>query len=376
MDINFSSAPIPRIIFGTGQIYSLPAIVAAYGSRVLLLLGSASFQKTPQWVKLQQLLAEGGNVVWVEHIHKEPTPECVDEISGRYRNEKLHVVVAIGGGSTLDGGKAVAAMLACSGGVTQYLEGVGHISPTGTKLPFIAVPTTSGTGSEVTCNAVISRIGSNGFKKSLRHQNYTPDVAVLDPALTSTCPQEITVNCAMDAFSQLVESYLSSKASPLTDDLALGAIKRIRTSLAALCRGDGDIGDRSKMMYAACISGITLTNAGLGIVHGFASAIGGLFPIPHGLVCGTLMAAANEVTLCRLREEAESGRAALKKYVQLGRLFSSREKAGDTYYQDSFIAMLHQLTSAAKLAVLGKYGVREDDLDTIIQQSDCKNNPV
>ncbi len=376
MKLDFSIAPTPRIVFGVGRIHSLPAIIHSFGTRVLLLLGTTSFKNTAHWENLQQMLVDGGMDFWIEQVGAEPSPERVDAISGRYRDKNIHVVVAIGGGSVLDGGKAVAAMLVCSGSVIRYLEGVGDIRPDGGRLPYIAVPTTSGTGSEVTSNAVITHVGREGFKKSLRHENFIPDVAVLDPALTATCPQEITINCAMDAFTQLVESYLSPKASPFTDDLALGAIGRIRSSLPAVCRGEGNITDRSNMAYAACISGITLTNAGLGIIHGFAAVIGGLFSIPHGVVCGTLMAAGNEITLRRLRTEEEKGAVALQKYSALGRIFSDREKADDTYYQDSFIAMLHQLTSDLKIDMLGKYGIREADVARIVQQSDCKNNPV
>ncbi len=376
MKFDFCLAPTPRIVFGVGRIQDLPAIIDSFGTRVLLLLGTSSFKKTIHWQNLQQALEDRAMDFWVEHVGAEPSPELVDAISERYRGKNIEVVTAIGGGSVLDGGKAVAAMLACSGSIVRYLEGVGDSRPDGARLPCIAVPTTSGTGSEVTSNAVITHVGKKGFKKSLRHENYIPDVALLDPALISTCPLEITINCAMDAFTQLVESYLSPKAFPLTDDLALGALRRIRSSLSAVCRGEGSIIDRSNMAYAACISGITLTNAGLGVIHGFASVIGGLFPIPHGVVCGTLMAAGNAINLQRLRTEKEQGTVALQKYAALGRIFSDREKGGDAYYQDGFIAMLQQLTSDLKIDMLGRYGIREADVQKIVQQSDCKNNPV
>ena len=371
----FSFTPLPRLYFGIGRITELPRLLQEYGNDVLLLLGAESFRKTDHWPQLKEALAERGVTFSVEYISGEPSPEVVDEIASNYRNRDISVVAALGGGSVLDGGKAISAMLTTEKSVINYLEGVGNLTPDGSKILYIAVPTTAGTGSEVTCNAVISSVGREGFKKSLRHQKYMPDVALVDPDLTVECPRKVTVNCAMDCFSQLIESYLSTKASPMTDDLAFGAIKRLEKSLWRVCLGDGDLEDRTNMSYGACISGITLTNAGLGVTHGFASAIGGLYPIPHGVVCGTLMAASNEMTLRKLRQMDESS-VALYKYAELGRVFSKKDTASEQYYQDSFIDMLGDLTSTVQPDLLSDYGIGLADIETIVSKSSCKNNPA
>jgi alcohol dehydrogenase len=361
----FLFTPMPRLLFGIGRVVELSGILEEYGKSALILLGAQSFSSTECWAYLQEMMMERGLTFYVEHISGEPSPEVVDAITSRYRDRDISVVAAIGGGSVLDGGKAIAAMLPLNRSVFDFLEGVGHLAPDGSKVPFIAVPTTAGTGSEMTCNAVISRVGRQGFKKSLRHEKYMPDVAIVDPDLSAKCPPKVAVNCAMDCFSQLVESYLSTKSSAMTDDLSYGAIKRVSKSLWRLCRGDGDLEDRTNMAYGACISGMTLANAGLGVVHGFAGVIGGLFPIPHGVVCGTLLASANEITLRKLRG-MDGSSSAMHKYTQLGRLFSKKDGASEQYYQDSFIDMLNDLTNTVAPGLLSDYGVGLADIETIV----------
>lgn len=372
---SFTFSTLPRILFGVGKSEMLPQLIAGYGRSVLLLVGERSLQANPVWAKIQEDMVDLGLEAHIEQITGEPSPELVDTIVSKYRQRHIAVLGAMGGGSVLDGGKAVAAMLTMEGSVVDYLEGVGSKKPEGTKVPFIAVPTTAGTGSELTCNSVISAVGSNGFKKSLRHENYMPDVAIIDPALTLNCPVKISAFCAMDGFSQLVESYLSSKASPVTDDLALGAIGRLQGPLMRICRGQANLDDRAAMSYGAAISGITLTNAGLGVIHGFASVIGGLYPIPHGAVCATLLAVCNRITLAKLQKEGEDS-AALHKYARLGKIFSDREKASDRFYQDNFIEMLTGLTELVQPATLSSCGMTSKDVEMVAQKSGCKNNPV
>ncbi|MFW5821147.1 MAG: iron-containing alcohol dehydrogenase, partial [Bacteroidota bacterium] len=241
-------------------------------------------------------------------------------------------------------------------------------------IPFIAMPTTSGTGSEATKNAVISEIGLNGFKKSLRHDNFVPDMAILDPELTLGCPPSITAASGMDCFTQLTEAFLSGKASVYTDAFAREGLKAIKTSLVKAVKNGDDLEARAGMSFAALNSGVCLANAGLGTVHGFASVIGGKFDIPHGLVCGTLMAPANRVTVRELRSE-DPENYALKKYAELGRLFLDSEGQTDDYYTDGFIDYLYRLTQDLQVPDLKDYGILEEDVREIAIKAGNKNNP-
>lgn len=370
----FGVKPTPHLLFGCNEIMKLPQLITRFGKKALLVVGSRSFTASEEWLTLQQLLDDRGITWGIYRVKGEPSPEMVDTVCWQYRKSGIAVVAAIGGGSVLDCGKAIAAMLASRGSVGDYLEGVGHLQPDGFSLPFIAAPTTSGTGSEMTSNAVLSKVGADGYKKSLRHDGYIPDIAVVDPLLAMNCPPQVSGYCGMDTFSQLVESYLSTRGSAYTDDLALGGIGRIRPSLPVVAGGSATVEDRTNMAYGATISGITLTNAGLGIVHGFASVIGGAFPIPHGVICGTLMAAANKVTLEECRRQKDS--RALHKYTMLGKIFTHGEKRSDEYLQDSFIAHLYSLSAELKLFSLAAYDIAPEALRTIAQKSGAKNNPV
>ena len=374
MPPTFTFTASPALHFGPGKLHCLPALLKRFGSRLLIVVGGHSLISGKEWPALADSLQDHGFAYHLERIGGEPSPMDIDTICLKYRNQAIDAVVAIGGGSVLDGGKAVSAMLVEQQPVITFLEGVGNAKPSGRKVPFVAVPTTSGTGSEATSNAVISTVGRDGFKKSLRHDKYVPDIALIDPILTISCPAPLTVACGMDTFSQLVEAFLSSKSSPLADTLALEGIRAVLRSLKQACGNGGDLQARADMAYASYLSGMVLANAGLGTVHGFASAIGGLFTIPHGIVCGTLMAATNRATLDRLRETGEN-QAALLKYSLLGRMVSE-ENLSDHNAQDSFIDYLEDLTTSLDLARLSDFGVSEQDIDRILYQSGNKNNPV
>jgi alcohol dehydrogenase class IV len=236
------------------------------------------------------------------------------------------------------------------------------------------VPTTSGTGSEATKNAVISRVGRNGFKRSLRHDNFVPEIALIDPELTISCPADITAASGMDCFTQITEAYLSTKSNPLTDSLAIEGLKEIKKSLLRSCKEGNDAEARSGMAFAALISGICLANAGLGVVHGFASSMGARYDIPHGVICGTLMASANDVNVRMLLKQ--NAFAALEKYVTLGKLFLDNEDKSDEYYIDGFVEYLYRLSEELKLPGLKSAGADENDFNDICQDTECKNNPV
>lgn len=374
MTTSFSLSTPQHILFGPGRLGELRRLLPQLGSRPLLVL-SGSFAAGPHFPELEAILDELALPRERVTVAGEPSPELIDGIVADRGAAACDLVLAVGGGSVLDAGKALAAMLVEGGRVERFLEGVGTTAPSGRKLPFIAVPTTAGTGSEATANAVLSRVGHGGFKKSLRHRRYCPDVALVDPRLTLSCPESLTIACAMDCLSQLVEGYLSTQASPLTDALAREGAKAALVGIRAVLAGDLGIETRGRLSYAALLSGMVLANAGLGTVHGLAGAIGGLFAIPHGLVCGLLLAPCNRLTLAKLRATAPH-HPALAKYGDLGRMCSAARGKNASWYQDAFIAFLEELAGHPSLPGFTAFGMGEGDLAAILAAADNKNNPL
>lgn len=372
----FQFARLPLIIFGNGKLSELPGLIKRYGTRALIVTGKTSFVDNTEGSRFFETAKSESIGLNIISVPGEPSDRIIDEAVSAYRNEPPEVIVAIGGGSAIDAGKAISAMIPVQGEIKDFLEGVGNKDHPGNKIPFIAVPTTSGTGSEATKNAVISKIGKEGFKKSLRHDNFVPEIALVDPELTLSCPQNITAASGMDCFTQLIEAYLSSKSNEYTDALAFEGLKAVKSSLIRTYRDGKNIEARSGMSFAALTSGICLANAGLGVVHGFASSIGGLYNIPHGIVCGTLMAVSNELTIRRLREIPGSI-TALQKYVLLAKLFLDDPGGLDADQMiDGLIEYLHNLTEELRLPGLKTAGISENALREIAEATECKNNPV
>ena len=371
---NFRFARIPAVHFGKGAFSTLPSLCRKYGKSIVVVTGKGSFIRSPHAEKFFNDLKEDGFTWRHVPVEGEPSPETIDSAVQNIGNEIINLVVGIGGGSALDAGKAISAMLHCECSVKDYLEVTGTKSHPGTKVPFIAVPTTSGTGSEATKNAVISHIGKDGFKRSLRHDNFVPEIALVDPLLTVSCPPDITAASGMDCFTQLTEAYLSNNATPYTDALALEGLKEVKNSLVRCCNDGSDTEARSGMSFAALTSGICLANAGLGVVHGFASSLGARYNIHHGSICGTLMSSANEINVRVLRKER--GKAALSKYATLGRLFLGENNSDDDYFIDGFIDYLFNISSELKLPGLRSAGVDSLDFQDFVQHTECKNNPV
>jgi alcohol dehydrogenase class IV len=367
----------PKLVFGPDRIKDLGPIAASYGSEVLVVTGRDSLDRTDNWKRCEESLRRASLRFRRHRFSGEPSPEIVDSAVRDFTPLSPDAVVAIGGGSVIDCGKAVAAMLPLGEPVTPYLEGVGTKTHPGKTLPFIAVPTTAGTGSEATKNAVISNVGRTGFKKSLRHDNFTPVCAIIDPQLALSCPPSVTAACGMDAFTQLLESYVSPQASPLTDSLALSGIGHIASALSPVSTDQGnDIEYRSSLAYAAFLSGITLANTGLGIIHGLAAPLGGLFPIPHGIACATLVAEACRVNIRRLRVLCGPGDPMLAKYARAGQILSGTHDASLSSGCDLLLQKLEEWIHQFSFPRLTPYGVSEADLDVLAAQAAQKNNPV
>jgi alcohol dehydrogenase len=374
----FFFAKVPPIHFGTGQLQQLPKLIRSLnGKTVLLVTGGKSLEASGQLARIESLLQDAGLTPHRVICAGEPTTPEIDRICAEYRPHAIDMVVGIGGGSVIDAGKAISAMLPHTNSIFDHLEGVGKGIPhSGVKVPYIAIPTTSGTGGEVTKNAVISEVGPNGYKKSLRHDNLIPDAVIIDGTLLTACPRPITAACGMDAFTQLLEPYLSPTATPLTDAIAWSGLEAIADNLLLAC-GDGaaDPTVRESMAYAALLSGIALANAGLGIVHGLASPLGGFFPIPHGVVCGTLMAAAVRANWQALNQRQPMS-PAIAKMARLGQRLCREPGKSEAYYCDALVTILDDWTEQLKLLRLSTYGVRSSDLDRILDQTQNRNNPI
>ena len=372
----FTIAPIPELIFGVGIIKSLPNIITARDFKnIAVITGGSSFINSVFWQDLSDSFIKAG-IKFHHYVSTgETNPLKVDEIVEDLQNWNIDIVVAIGGGTVMDTGKAVSAMLCMEGSIVDYLEGVGTKDPTGVRKPLICIPTTSGTGSEVTKNAVITRIGNNGYKKSLRHNGYIPDTAIIDPDLIVSCPVGLTVAAGLDAVTQLLESYVSIKSNPFTDNLALQGLHLAGRSLPKLVGNGNNNNTRGEMAYAAFLSGITLANAGLGVVHGAASVLGALRPIPHGVVCGTLLGAATELIIEKLGEGNSVSEQYLLKFAEAGSALTGNNLNTPELNRKNLIYTLNTWIKDFGVARLSDYGFTENDLIKAAAITGLKNTP-
>jgi alcohol dehydrogenase class IV len=393
----FGVARLPRIVFGAGRISELPALAAGYGTHVLLVTGGHSFRDSPAWAPLVAGL-EAAGLAW-DHlaVAGEPSPDLVDGAVGDRRRDPPDVVVGIGGGAALDSAKAIAGLLRSGTSVLDHLEGVGRGLPyPGPATPFIALPTTAGTGSEATRNAVISGLlpgaGADDppFKKSFRDDRLVASVALLDPDLLAGCPPAVIAGDGMDALTQLLESFTSTGASPFTDAVARSGLAAIGGALpawhAAVLEGAGapeTAAARGAMAWAALCSGIALASAGLGAVHGLVAPLGARFGIHHGTGCGALVAAVTRTNLAALAERAP-GSLALERYAEAGRLLAGDPAPTDGTRTDeaarhALLAALDRLTAVLRIPGLAAYGVTADAFPALVAESrgsSMRTNPL
>ncbi len=377
----FSLSPLPQIEFGEGAISKVPQLIKASAKVVLILTGGSSFIKTVFWERLKNQLTDENITLHHVSVTQEPSPQLVDEIVAAFHDSGIEMVVGIGGGSVLDCAKAVSGLLPFGNSVLDHLEDVGKGIPySGPALPMIAVPTTAGTGSEATKNAVLSEHGQRGYKKSFRHETLVPKYAIVDPNLLESAPADIIAAQGMDAFTQLFESFLSLKANNFTDALAWSGMEAVIDGFASAWHGgssDDAKEGRAAMAYGALVSGITLAQVGLGSVHGLAQPLGSLFTVPHGIACGSTVAAATEVNI-RALTEREPDNEALSKYQALSELI------GD-YYPDlaqgkySVVNLLKHWRGLFVIPPLSQFGISEEHIPSIVQASrnnSMKTNPI
>lgn len=361
--MNFEFATAPRIIFGPGKRSELPAVASSFGARLLLVTGKSGRG------------GEGLQPVLHLRVAGEPTFDLIRELLTTARGAACDVVVAVGGGSVLDAGKALAMLLANPGDPLDYAEVIGAGCPVvHPPVPFIAVPTTAGTGAEATRNAVLGS-PAHGVKVSLRSPLMLPRVAVVDPELALGLPPALTAATGMDALSQLIEPFVSRRANPLVDALCRDGIPRIAHALPrAVAHGD-DLAARTDLALGALYSGMALANAGLGAVHGFAGAIGGVFPAPHGAICARLLSAVCAANFQRLEKE-QNQTSNHWKFYELARLLTDDPQATPA----QGIRWLASLCEQLRIPGLAAYGVTPAHVPSLVAQarkaSSMKGNPV
>jgi alcohol dehydrogenase class IV len=364
----FEFATAGRIVFGEGCAASVPEWAAGYGSRTLVVAGRDPGRA--EW--LVDALQKRGSDVVLLCVDGEPDLTFVSGGAHLARRRAIEIVVGIGGGSALDAAKAIAALATNEGDALDYLEVVGSGRViANAPLPFIAVPTTAGTGSEVTRNAVLTVPGRR-VKASLRSPLMLPRLAAVDPALTYELPPPVTATTGLDALAQLIEPFVSSRANAITDALCRDGMGRVARSLERACRDGRDRAARADMSLASLFGGLALANAGLGAVHGLAAPIGGMFHAPHGAVCAALLPHVMAANVDAMR--GGHAKTALDRVAEAGRILAGRSDA------DAAVEWLGGIVERLRVPRLGALGVDAAALPAIAEQaqrsSSMKGNPV
>lgn len=375
----FEFCSVGRIIFGRGEFARIGEPAAQMGAEAMVVSNAGERGDGGPVDRLGELLAAAG--VRHEFYRQRGEPRVVDvEQALRIAREAgADLVIGLGGGSAIDAAKAVAGLLTNGGGPLDYMEVIGN----GRKItrraaPWIAVPTTAGTGAEVTRNAVIAS-PENHFKASIRGAELLASVVIVDPQLGAGVRAEITARAGADALCQLIESYTSNRAQPITDALGARGMALGARSLLKAYRDGSDLDAREDMALAALLGGIALSNAGLGAVHGFAAPLGANFPVPHGTVCGTLLPHVMRANIAALRRESPE-HAALARYAAVGRALTGRRGLGDAGAIDAGLTFVEELIGNLELPPLGEFGLAHDRVGEMVElaarSSSIRYNPV
>lgn len=369
--MTFEFATAQRILFGPGQLRELPIIAKTAGTHAALITGSNAERIAPVF----QALKKGGANPAAFSITSEPTTDRIAVIAKQARELGCDHVVAFGGGSVIDAGKAVAALLTNTRDLMDYLEVIGKGEPLANDpAPCIAIPTTAGTGAEVTRNAVLLS-PEHKVKVSMRHPKMLPTVALVDPELTLSMPPAVTASTGLDAFTQLLEAFVSAKANPLTDGICREGLKYVARSLPHAFTNGSDLEARTDMAIGSLFGGLALANAGLGAVHGFAGPIGGMFKAPHGMVCASLLPAVFETNI-RAMEERSAENPALAKYREVAGIVTESRNAK----LEDALEWIKELCMQMHVPGLADFGVSEADIPAIVEKgrraSSMKGNPI
>jgi alcohol dehydrogenase class IV len=372
VSVRFELATAARVVFGPGSLAELGEVTSALGRRALVVTG----RSPERAAAARERLAGAGLSVDAFGVASEPTVDDVRRGVEAGRAAGADVVVACGGGSAIDGGKAIAALLGNGGDPLDYLEVVGRGQALQRpSLPFVAVPTTAGTGSEVTRNAVLAS-PEHRAKASLRSPRMLPAAAIVDPDLLVGLPPHVVAASGLDAFSQLVEPFVSVRANPLVDALAREGLARSVRSLRRAYEGDTSEPVRTDLALASLFGGLALANAGLGAVHGLAAPFGGLFAAPHGAVCAALLPAVMRVNLRALARRGGSDSPALDRYGEIAALVTGRATAD----AEAGVAWVEDLVSALGIPGLSHWGAATSDVAVLAARaaaaSSMRGNPI
>ena len=365
----FEFATAGRIIFGAGRSAELPGLLARYGSRVLACTGGSPDRHA-------DLLAGLALPTAVFPVAGEPTVDLARAAAGAAREHRADVVAAIGGGSVIDTAKAAAMLLGNGGDPLDYLEVIGAGRPiTRPSAPCVAVPTTAGTGAEVTANAVLAS-PADRLKASLRSATMIPRLALVDPLLTVSGPAAVTAASGMDALTQCLEPFVSPRASPLSDAVAREGIRRAAAGLRRAYADGTDVAARADMAVASVAGGMALANAKLGAVHGLAGVLGGTIAVPHGVACAALLAPVIEANVAALREAGPPDHPALARYTEAATLLTGEPTAT---IEDG-VAWVRQTLTMLAIPGLGAFGLVPEQAGGIAAQaqrsSSMQGNPV
>jgi alcohol dehydrogenase class IV len=368
--MTFEFATAGRIIFGRGKAQQIPALARDLGRRALVVLGGSN----RGCQALTEGLTDAGVRPVVFNVSGEPTTHLVDQATRSARAEGCDLVISVGGGSVIDAGKAVAAMLGNPGEVLDYLELVGGGKPLlKPGVPFVAVPTTAGTGAEVTRNAVLD-VPEHKVKASLRSPHLLARLAVVDPELTLSLPPAITAYTGMDALTQLIEPFVSNAANPITDGVCREGLTRAARSMASAYRDASDLAAREDMALAALFGGIALANARLGTVHGFAGVLGGTTGHAHGALCARLLPFVMEANIRAVDERGD--RTILQRYIEIARTLTGDPEADAR----SGVSWVRGICAEMKIPPLRVAGLSVTDCDRLIplvqRASSTQGNPV
>jgi alcohol dehydrogenase class IV len=367
----FEFATASRIVFGAGAAAQVAPIARELGRKAMVVTGRSPERAEPI---VSALRASGVDVLSFA-IAGEPDIITVELGRAAAQESSRDVVIGIGGGSVVDTAKAIAALATNDGPVTNFLEVVGQGQPLSRPpLPCVAVPTTAGTGSEVTRNAVIGA-PADRVKVSLRHAFLLPRAAIVDPDLTVTLPPAMTATTGLDALAQLIEPYVSRRANPMTDALCLQGIRLAATALPAAIADGGDRQARASMALASLWSGMALANAGLGAVHGFAGPIGGRFPAPHGAICAALLPHVMDANVRALESRAHESPVRAR-FVHVARWLTGHPAAGAA----DGVEWIRERVARFGIPPLASYGISAADVPELVAQasraSSMKANPI